>query len=301
MSVLIGIPSRSIRYLNIHKEGKDNTENCSVDARWTSPLVEKQDNYLVAITRFEVPMNRVPITQALTNCIEIYKYSETHPASFTAAEKATYHTLPTDQNLEDSKLDSGEDMEEWLKFWEKKVPAVETVSVEACHTVYSFINTLNGNINKKLLGYERATPRIVPRGLTTNLFTYNNDDAANMTVPNAYFAIRMNADFTFRVEMNHKFADMYYIKMSQALFNMLGFKEGPEVSGFNFRMNFRGRRFMGSRSNGLTAHPPFVSTPRKVMFQLPSTHVVGQGHQGLFGTNPGSSGVTLKTSKIAVA
>ena len=294
MSVLIGIPSRSIRYLNIHKEGKNNTEECSVDARWTSPLLEKQDNYLVAITRFEVPMNRVPITQALTDCIEIYKYSETHPASFTVPEQNSYPAIRQNQNIEDMMM-NGQEMSNWLNFWERKVHAVEKVSVEACHTVYSFLNTLNSKINRVLLGSDRILPRIHPRetGPFYNEFHYSDGSKAGGAPPNAYFRISMNADFTFRVEMNFKFADKYYIKMSKALFNMLGFKEGPIADDYNFRMNFIGRRFMGGRiKDGAAQHPPYHNHGRFVNFSIDPGSQLGQSSQTLFG-QPGGTRLEL--------
>ena len=296
MSVEIGIPSRSIRYLNIHKEGKSNSEQCSVDARWSMPLLEKQDNYLVAITRFEVPMNRVPITQQLTNCISIYKYSETHPATFSDDEKNDYPAIGQ-HDIESAALGgmSGEKMTEWLNFWESKVPPVEMVSVEPCHTVYSFINTLNSNIKQKLLNVGRAPPTIYPRGgPVTNNFLFNDNTTANTTEPNAYFGINMNADFTFRVEMNHKFAESYCIKMSQPLFNMLGFKEGPVANGFNFRMNFPGRRFIGARVKNNQSHPPYAHVPRNVTFTTDPRSGLGALYQPIFySTAQGGTALTL--------
>lgn len=295
MSVLIGIPSRSIRYLNIHKEGKNNNEECSVDARWTSPLVEKQDNYLVAITRFEVPMNRVPITQELTDCIEIFKYNETLPDDWSDDEKTSYPAIKKGQNVE--KIGDGKEISEWLKFWETRVPAVEKVSVEACHTVFSFLNTLNSNIDKALLGTERVLPRIHPRSTDQtpmyNKFHFDDDEVANDTIPNAYFRISMNADFTFRVEMNFKFADKYYIKMSPALFNMLGFKEGAKADDYKFRMNFVGRRFMGDRDDATaTPHPPYHKTARLVDFSINPRSQLGLNYQTVFG-QPGATALEL--------
>ena len=49
---------------------------CSVNERWAHSLLENQSEYLVAISRFEVPMNKVPITRELTGAIEIYRYHD---------------------------------------------------------------------------------------------------------------------------------------------------------------------------------------------------------------------------------
>ena len=77
MSIEIGTPAKSIKYLNIHKEGLGGENNfCHVDSRWTQPILDKLDDYMVAVTRFEVPANRLTMTQKLTNCIQVFRYPE---------------------------------------------------------------------------------------------------------------------------------------------------------------------------------------------------------------------------------
>jgi len=55
MSVEVGSKSKTIKYINIHKEGRSNDDYIVVDERWASPQLAKQDDYLVALSRFEVP------------------------------------------------------------------------------------------------------------------------------------------------------------------------------------------------------------------------------------------------------
>ena len=74
MSVEVGVPGKTIHYLNLHKEGTTSGTFCEVDENWNGKILDKQSDYLVAISRFEVPMNRVPINRALKNAVEIYRY-----------------------------------------------------------------------------------------------------------------------------------------------------------------------------------------------------------------------------------
>ena len=81
MTTEVGIPSKTIRYINVHKEGLRDTDTISIDNRWTTPQLEKQSDYLVAISRFEVPLNRVPVTAKMDNCIEIFRYNDNEQIS----------------------------------------------------------------------------------------------------------------------------------------------------------------------------------------------------------------------------
>lgn len=74
MTTEVGVPGKSIQYLNLHREGTKQDSFCSVDEQWSGPLVTKQSDYLVAISRFEVPMNRMPITREIKNAVEIFRY-----------------------------------------------------------------------------------------------------------------------------------------------------------------------------------------------------------------------------------
>ena len=76
MTTEVGVPGKNIIYLNIHHEGTTANETCSVNERWAHSLLENQSEYLVAISRFEVPMNKVPITRELKGAIEIYRYHD---------------------------------------------------------------------------------------------------------------------------------------------------------------------------------------------------------------------------------
>ena len=80
MSVEVGSKSKTIKYLNIHKEGRTSDDYVGVDERWSSPLLQKQDDYLVALSRFEVPLNRVAVTAQMDNCIQVYRYNDLYNA-----------------------------------------------------------------------------------------------------------------------------------------------------------------------------------------------------------------------------
>ena len=85
MTTEVGVPGKNIIYLNIHHEGTSANTTCKVNERWTNALLDNQSDYLVAISRFEVPLNRVPITKHLDNAIEIYRY---HDSRFRAFDNA---------------------------------------------------------------------------------------------------------------------------------------------------------------------------------------------------------------------
>ena len=70
-SVEIGTPSKSIVYLNLSKSGiehsNDATEYCSVTMSFQDfPLVDKQSDYICAVTRFCVPLQQIPIVTQKT-------------------------------------------------------------------------------------------------------------------------------------------------------------------------------------------------------------------------------------------
>ena len=89
MTTEVGVPGKNIIYLNIHHEGTSEGEKCSVNERWTNALLDNQSDYLVAISRFEVPMNKVPITKQLNKAIEIYRYHESRFTDFANAVENT--------------------------------------------------------------------------------------------------------------------------------------------------------------------------------------------------------------------
>ena len=264
MSVLLGLPSRNIQYINVHKEGTDNEEFCSIDSRWSSPVIDQLDQYLVAVTRFEVPANRIPMTQELIDCIKIYKYApapmfgddnvETYAAAnggmSSAALEAHFDNIETNTAYQITLSDGTKNP----TITDGNGDVSHRIHVPECYTIYSFLQKLNAQINEALL-FNTGAKQILPRGAVglsphgnvhaRNMFCDSNDIVVNTTQPIAYFKIKMDNDFTFSVEMNNLFAEKYYIKMSQALFNMLGFTEGD--SG-NFREDLTGRRFMASRN-----------------------------------------------------
>lgn len=260
MSVLLGLPSRNIQYLNIHKEGTLENDFCSVDSRWTTPVIDKLDDYLVAVSRFEVPANRIPMTQKLNDCIRIFRY-----------DPALQGMNIEDWGIQNNHVDI-KDLETQQELHEAKlanqitltavsdIPKVtyqgdisHRINIPPCYTLYDFLQKLNAQINNALL-FNTGLFQVRARSHTNadlsahqghlNMYTNSNGTVANDTDPIAFFRIVMDKDFTFKVEMNEIFAREYYIKMSPALFNMLAFKEG---TGGDYRQNLPGGRFMASR------------------------------------------------------
>ena len=320
MSVLLGVPSRSIRYLNIHREGTGNNETCDVDSQWSNPILQKQDDYLVAITRFEVPMNRVPITQKLTNCIEIFKYHMGVQPQDPALQLNQYPAMniADNQNLEDLHANNV-DIENRLRYYEA-IPGANvtehgiSIDVEPCHTIYKFLQVLNAKITEVLL--YTANPRIEPvdannanlsplaafRNGHVGTDQNGNQSILNTTNPIAHFSISMDNDFTFSVNMNALFAEKYYIKMSPALFNMLGFKEGTADG--NFRTQLIGRRFIGSRNcdkadpaSMKNQEPAYFDHPQNVVMKYPRDGITQTPIRLINGQNPVN--LTVKQTQLS--
>lgn len=266
MSAELAIPSRTIRYLNVHREGTgDPNDFCSVDSRWTMPIIDKLDQYLVAVTRFEIPANRLPMTQGLKNCIQIFRY----PDSFNGNVEAQVGTREEILDHLDA-IESIADMNMTLNSIkvvpdeDDEVSIGHEISMMPCHTVYEFIKKLNAQINEALLfntgtkqfdpSGTNNTPHASPNTEQRNMFTTSTGVIINDTDPIAYVKIKMDADFMFRVEMNSLFAEKYYLKMSKALFNMLGFVEGHSSTKATIRHDLAGYRFMASRVTDAVAN-----------------------------------------------
>ena len=168
-----------------------------------------------------------------------------------------------------------------------------------CNTIYEFLKKLNSQIRETLLlntgdrmihptftvvqGNQTSTIDRVDGQNPKNVY-HHNHIKTNNTDPIALFEIKMDADFTFRVEMNDAFASRYYIKMSKALFNMLGFVEG--FSDDFERTDLPGRRFMGDRDihhKGIMSFsleqlqgldPPYVFTDKQIQMSIPLTQQI---------------------------
>ena len=309
MSVELGNKSKTVKYLNIHKEGRTAEDFIAIDNRWTSPILDKQSDYLVAISRFEVPLNRVPVTQKMENCIQIFKYNDTiAPVQGEAFDdtKPLFHL-----NGGNYESDEGRDMDpaivdEYFNKCEqyKSAPELDspnldmtsgadayTIDMEPCHTIFEFVKKLNAQIQEALL-FNQNTKAIIPpqyngaaRGGSAsfpNMFTAMDDQICNTSDPIARFSVQMSADYTFSVAMNSEFAKNYYIKMSVPLFNMLQFK--TIQSDTYERINLVGRRFMAHRTATLdlaslrvmatTIKPPYSMRARNVQSTVPKASAI---------------------------
>ena len=313
MSVEIGVPSKTIRYLNLSKEGIPGENNeCHIDSRWTTPLLDKLDDYMVAVTRFEVPANRLTMTQKLEDCIKIYKYPETpHFAGNRNIEEVWSDVQTINYFLDGDAITPGLERTDEFIMTKDTSNVGNAITVGACHTIYQFIKELNAQINESLL-FNTGDKKIIPNGGPnftsqassnaehTNMFcqsglnvTGQNKEPLNTTDPIAYFKIEMDSDWRFRVVMNYSFAQKYYIKMSPALFNMLGFQEMEPTSIENYRTCLVKGRFMGSRrlrpavtttnkyKDMLAQKPPYVEISRSI----PIVDKKDRIYSGLAGTN----------------
>ena len=283
MTTEIGTKNKTIKYINIHKEGLTAEDTIDVDNRWTTPILDKQSDYLVAISRFEVPLNRVPVTAQMDNCIEIFRYNDFlddikddgdgdgdnalqgfgkmidgHGAKKNV-EQLLGHEGITSEQAERYLIACENYPQEDYKFNMTKGNDSNPVNLEPCHTIYEFVSKLNSQIQDVLL-LNMGNKKIVPGNFNgqprthsadrPNLFQNSHGAVINMTQTIATCKIHMSADYTFSVQMNHAFCENYYIKMSKALFNLLQFKENDEDV-FS-RLNLLGRRFMGSRHKNIT-------------------------------------------------
>ena len=250
---------------------------CNIDSRWTNPVLDKLDEYLVAVTRFEVPANRLAMTQELKDCIQVFRYPT--DADKTGGNDAFVDLFSDNKNVEEipgereQALTAIEILEEnpTNKYCMTSGVGANQIDVKECHTIYQFITELNSKINQCLL-FNTGTKKFTPNGAGhpadnapftkvasnhpehTNMFTQeaSNEEGVqyavlNSTDPIAFFKIVMDSDWRFSVQMNYNFAQKYYIKMSRALFNMLGFQEGASLSKDDIRTDLAGHRFMGSR------------------------------------------------------
>ena len=348
MTTEVGVPGKNLIYLNIHHEGTSEGEQCSVNERWTNALLDNQSEYLVAISRFEVPMNKVPITKKLDNAITIHRYHEGNYRNYVNGSEANaiphyiridqHETLASMQNytaIRDQTADTAEDRErqgleyvaynaanpnaKWVPVqgqkahhgydnfevdiatahedeWKdgdksdivdtylsnlERIPRLQIASIDMppCHTLFEFINTINGKINDVLtageykprgpntfvaygnpaagaeavqprMAVDRPTAMAAPQEETDASHRYNvySEDGRgqNDKDPIAYFKIEMASDYKFSIIMNHHFSRHYYVKLNPELFKMMQFRENFTHGEWD-RTYLTGMRFMGER------------------------------------------------------
>ncbi len=280
MSIEIGTPAKSIRYLNIHKEFQQEGDTCDTDNRFSNPVLDKMDDYITCISRFEVPMNRVPVTQEMNSCIQIYRYNDTELTLMDGIDDK----LDGRGHLDRANLEIGaklvneaflttEDGVSYLEACEDTAlfqmteggadpNFTHSIDMPPCFTIYQFMRLLNAQVAEALV-MNTGTKQFVPTTTTDhtivrstnanhrNLFCTGAGTIVNEEEPISRFEVTMSADYTFSVEMNNAFARYHYIKMSPALFNMLQFSEAhsPEFK----RIDLPGRRFMGDRTIDITS------------------------------------------------
>ena len=284
-SLEIGSQSKSIQYISITKESTGGEDFCNTDDRWSNPILNRQSDYLVALSRFEIPLNRVPITKKMDGCIQIYKYNDT----LTGEQHNIQNHLGFTKNVEYLGKSAAQVQAEdrvtrqvgidFLDACEEKdvdqfhmTPNgddnARTIDMPACYSVYEFVKKLNAQIKEALImnkGARMIEPKVykgvdaldqvgnyIHRSAVVaqrNLFGAADGTCLNKEEPIAQFEVAVDSDSTFSVKMNHAFAQWYYIKMSPELFDMLQFQE--EDTEFFDRTKLPGRRFMGDRNIAL--------------------------------------------------
>ena len=275
MSVELGNKSKTVKYLNIHKEGHTGLDYISVDNRWSSPILENQSEYLVAISRFEVPLNRVAVTAKMEKCIEIFEYNDDYKNDPNDEKSPAFDLGGFNYEEHLSASTNPEEVDDYFNacenYWDGD-PLVQDanlnmssgdhafqIDMQPCHTIYEFVTKLNAQIAEALL-FNQGDKSIVADNFNgqqrsgnlefSNMFTDAGNNVCNTDSPIARFYIEMSADYTFSVVMNKEFALKYYIKMSKPLFNMLQFK--TIESDTYARINLVGRRFMADRTQTYT-------------------------------------------------
>ena len=123
MSTEVGVPGKTIHYLNLHKEGTSSNSFCEVNENWNGKILDKQSDYLVAISRFEVPMNRVPINREIKNAVEIFRYWD-------APIQAKFAVRASEDEKSDAVLDAAINLVPRLKGLNLRMPAHVSVNDE---------------------------------------------------------------------------------------------------------------------------------------------------------------------------
>ena len=210
----IGTPAKSVRYINVHQEGKSEGQFCSVDSRWSSPQLDKQSDYLVAISRFEVPLNRIPVTAKMDNCIQIFRYNDFADADGDGDVdgddddfKGGRGDLVTDgiaQNVEVGALLGGEQYlsrEDGIGYLDAcealphlnytlrvidpndpagtvSAPGAHSIDMPPCFTIFDFLSKLNAQIIETLVMNDG--PRMFAPTDENGLFRSLDQDAGNL-------------------------------------------------------------------------------------------------------------------------
>ena len=174
MSIELGSQSKSIQYISIHKESTDSETTCNTDNRWSNPQLSKQSDYLVALSRFEIPLNKVPITKKMDNCLQVFRYNNETTNDAIAQHLEMFHNVEhlglSEAQINNGErvtweagcafLDASEQLDPGRGNGDVLLPQIEaynmtqdanSIDMPACYSVYEFVKKLNAQIMETLL------------------------------------------------------------------------------------------------------------------------------------------------------
>ena len=218
MSVELGDDDKNIVYVNMSKSGVE-TENSAATAQTCtvtidfndSAILEKENAYLVAVSRFSVPLSQVPIINATG--FSVYRYpTVTNAITFDQIhhqEEVHGHTYETTNYIHGTQVN-----------YHKEVLRVD---ISPCFTIYEFLEKLEK-------GLHRAA---------------NNTDNLYNPAPLVSTRIKITStpDRRFVVWINNDGSlddDHWYVRFDKSLFALLQFQETIPSTTAN---HLPGRRF----------------------------------------------------------
>ena len=244
----VSLDNKRIVYLNLSKTGReslnsaDSQEFCEVKLSFRdSPLLDKQDDYVVAATRFGVPLSEVPTIQK--HWFEIRSY-----------DPAAVDLTGAGANL-GSKGYHDFDIDERGKIDETISSLVHHFELPTAYSTYQWLESLQNALNVR-----------IPHG-EINGDAYEYENQAGVYVPYVYkdrVQLFCTPDMRFKLYINNDSAteswirpnSHWYVRMSPGLFSMLQWQQSFDVFEYkdsgglthkipeNYNvMNLRRRRF----------------------------------------------------------
>jgi len=223
MSVELGTEDKNVIYLNLNKSGQESSNNpndtqyCTVSLHMNDvPLISRQDKYIVALTRFSVPLTEIPII--FQTSFEIYKWVDN-------AEQGV-HKMPRVNGVPNGwpDYDAFEtQVDDVVAGLGATPPTIDNCGRQTCvipnsFTVYQFLDLIEESLGALA------------------------DQIKIITTPDMRYVVMIE-----RPDGHERL----YLKMSQALFSMLQFQSGDSpitvqgavVGADHNALNLVGRRF----------------------------------------------------------
>jgi hypothetical protein len=224
MSIELGGTDKNISYLNLTKSGKeasnDEAETCSVTLNFNTPWLDKQDDYLCAVTRFSVPLSQVPTIKGMSFEVRSQDLDGNGDPRYDANGPLTTE-IPCRVGVDAN-----------------GAPANEFCVIETGdhYTFHGFLEAIQYKLENT---YIQATYEVINGGTVTAPATveYEADDVVDDGEFNESRAMplserikmRITPDFRFQVMVtNDGFPDKLVVKMSKGMFHMCQFQTSSD-------------------------------------------------------------------------